>query len=222
MKKNTILFGMAAIAIALGSCGSNASEASGADSVAQADSNATTYNVDLASSTVAWFGTHAVGTGDHNGTINIKEGSLSLANGNITAGSFVIDMSSIKCTDSLPAEYLTKLHGHLAAEDFFNTAKFPTAKFEITACEAKAEGDNTHFISGNLTLRDSTKNISFPAKVTVADGVTATAKVVINRLDWGINYDKENMTLAEAAQKKLKNGVVSKDITLNISLTAKK
>ena len=222
MKKNTILFGMAAIAIALGSCGSNASDASGADSVAQADSNATTYNVDAASSTVTWFGTHAVGTGDHNGTINIKEGSLSLANGNITAGSFVIDMSSIKCTDSLPAEYLTKLHGHLAAEDFFNTAKFPTAKFEITACEAKAEGDNTHFISGNLTLRDSTKNISFPAKVTVADGVTATAKVVINRLDWGINYDKENMTLAEAAQKKLKNGVVSKDITLNISLTAKK
>ena len=222
MKKNTILFGMAAIAIALGSCGSNASEASGADSVAQADSNATTYNVDAASSTVTWFGTHAVGTGDHNGTINIKEGSLSLTNGNITAGSFVIDMSSIKCTDSLPAEYLTKLHGHLAAEDFFNTAKFPTAKFEITACEAKAEGDNTHFISGNLTLRDSTKNISFPAKVTVADGVTVTAKVVINRLDWGINYDKENMTLAEAAQKKLKNGVVSKDITLNISLTAKK
>ena len=222
MKKNTILFGMAAIAIALGSCGSNASEASGADSVAQADSNATTYNVDAASSTVTWFGTHAVGTGDHNGTINIKEGSLSLTNGNITAGSFVIDMSSIKCTDSLPAEYLTKLHGHLAAEDFFNTAKFPTAKFEITACEAKAEGDNTHFISGNLTLRDSTKNISFPAKVTVADGVTATAKVVINRLDWGINYDKENMTLAEAAQKKLKNGVVSKDITLTINLTAKK
>ena len=76
---------MAAIAIALGSCGSNASEASGADSVAQADSNATTYNVDAASSTVTWFGTHAVGTGDHNGTINIKEGSLSLANGNITA-----------------------------------------------------------------------------------------------------------------------------------------
>ena len=110
----------------------------------------------------------------------------------------------------------------MAAEDFFNTAKFPTAKFEITACEAKVDGENTHVISGNLTLRDSTKNISFPAKVTVADGVTATAKVVINRLDWGINYDKDNMTLAEAAQKKLKNGVVSKDITLNINLSAKK
>lgn len=222
MNKNTILLGMAAIALTLGSCGSNATEASGADSVAQADSTMTTYFVDAASSNIVWFGTHAVGTGDHNGTINIKEGNLSIDNGNIEAGSFVIDMTSIKCTDSLPAEYLTKLHGHLAAEDFFNTAKFPSAKFEITQCEVKADGDNTHFISGNLTLRDSTKNISFPAKVTVADGVTATAKVVINRLDWGINYDKDNMTLAEAAQKKLKNGVVSKDITLTINLTAKK
>ncbi len=222
MRKNTFIIGFAAIALAMGSCGSNATEASGADSVAQADSAASTYTVDAASSTLGWFGTHSVGTGDHSGTINITEGSLSLANGNITAGSFVVDMASIKCTDSLPAEYLTKLHGHFAGEDFFNTAKFPTAKFEITACEAKADGENTHFISGNLTLRDSTKNISFPAKVNVADGVTATAKVVINRLDWGINYDKDNMTLAEAAQKKLKNGVVSKDITLTINLTAKK
>jgi len=153
---------------------------------------------------------------------------LSVVGGNITAGSFVIDMASIKCTDSLPAEYLTKLHGHLSAEDFFNTAKYPTAKFEITACEVAGHetqiGDktNTHFISGNLTIKDSTKNISFPAKVTVGESVTATGKVVINRLDWGINYDKENMTLAEAAQKKLKNGVVSKDITLTINLTAKK
>jgi len=222
MRKNTILIGMAAIALTLGSCGSNASEASGADSVATADSSASTYTVDAASSNVVWFGTHAVGTGDHNGTINITEGSLSIAGGNITAGSFVIDMASIKCTDSLPAEYLTKLHGHFAAEDFFNTAKFATAKFEITACEVKAEGDNTHLISGNLTIKDSTKNISFPAKVAVGETVTATGKVVINRLDWGINYDKENMTLAEAAQKKLKNGVVSKDITLTINLTAKK
>ena len=222
MKANIFYTGIAAVALVMGSCSSNATEASGADSVAQADSTMTTYFVDAASSNIVWFGTHAVGTGDHNGTINIKEGNLVIDNGNIEAGSFVIDMTTIKCTDSLPAEFLTKLHGHLAAEDFFNTAKFPTAKFEITQCEAKADGENTHFISGNLTLRDSTKNISFPAKVTVADGVTATAKVVINRLDWGINYDKDNMTLAEAAQKKLKNGVVSKDITLNISLTAKK
>lgn len=222
MRKNTILIGMAAIAFTLGSCGSNASEASGADSIATADSSDSNYTIDAATSNVVWFGTHTVGTGDHNGTINITKGSLSIAGGNITAGSFVIAMASIKCTDSLPAEYLTKLHGHLSAEDFFNTAKFATAKFEITACEVKAEGDNTHLISGNLTIKDSTKNISFPAKVTVGESVTATGKVIINRLDWGINYDKENMTLAESAQKKLKNGVVSKDITLTINLTAKK
>lgn len=222
MKNKNIIFGLAAVALALGSCGSNASEASGADSVATADSSSAAYTIDAANSNIVWFGTHAVGTGDHNGTIGIKEGTLHVANGNITAGSFLIDMASIKCTDSLPAEYLTKLHGHFAAEDFFNTAKFPTAKFEITQCEAKVDGENTHLISGNLTIRDSVKNISFPAKVNVGETLTATGKVVINRLDWGINYDKANMSLAEAAQKKLKNGVVSKDITLTINLSAKK
>lgn len=222
MKNNNIIIGLAAIALSMGSCGSNASEASGADSVATADSTAITYTVDASNSNVGWFGTHSVGLGDHTGTINITEGKLSVASGNITAGSFVIDMNSIKCTDTLPAEYMTKLQGHFAGEDFFNIAKFATAKFEITQCEVKTDGENTHLISGNLTIKDSTKNISFPAKVAVGETLTANGKVVINRLDWGINYDKENMTLAEAAQKKLKNGIVSKDITLSINLSAKK
>ena len=71
MKKNTFIIGIAAIALAMGSCGSNATEASGADSVAQADSTAATYTIDATSSTLGWFGTHSVGTGDHSGTISI-------------------------------------------------------------------------------------------------------------------------------------------------------
>ena len=205
---------MAAIALTLGSCGSNASEASGADSVASADSSASTYTVDAAASNVVWFGTHAVGTGDHNGTINIAEGSLSIAGGNITAGSFVIDMASIKCTDSLPAEYLTKLHGHFAAEDFFNTAKYATAKFEITACEVKAEGDNTHFISGNLTIKDSTKNISFPAKVNLANGViTADANFTFDRTQWNLSYGND---------KSFKDKFIHPDVTLKIHTVCSK
>ncbi len=47
MRKNTILFGMAAIALTLGSCGSNASEASGADSVAETRRNYLSYMENL-------------------------------------------------------------------------------------------------------------------------------------------------------------------------------
>ncbi len=223
MKKQFIIASFAAVALFLGSCGSNATEAGAADSAATASTGATTYKVDAATSTIGWHGSKLVGIGEHSGTIALQEGSLSVENGNITAGSFVIDMTKMTCSDSLPQEFKDKLLGHLSADDFFNSAKFPTAKFEISKCEAKADGDNTHVISGNLTLRDSTKNISFPAKVAITEtGVTADAKVTINRLDWGINYDKANMSIDQKAQAKLKNGVVSKDMDITISLKANK
>ena len=48
-------------------------------------------------------------------------------------------------------------------------------------------------IQGNLTLKDSTKNISFPAKVTVdANGINAIADLNIDRTLWGMNYKGPN------------------------------
>jgi polyisoprenoid-binding protein YceI len=44
-------------------------------------------------------------------------------------------------------------------------------------------------ISGNLTIKDVTKNIEFPAKVSVSEsGATAMAKFMIDRTEWGITY----------------------------------
>lgn len=223
MKKTFIYMTAAVAAMAFSSCGSNATKAGEADSVSTASASAGTYKVDVAGSSIEWKGTKAVGVGEHNGTISIKEGDLSVENGNITAGKFYIDMNSIKNLDLTDTAYANKLIGHFRSDDFFNVEKFPTASFEITKVEAKAEGENTHLISGNLTLRDVTKNISIPAKVDINDaGLVATGAVVINRLDWGINYDKEKMSLTEKAQQAAKNGIVSKDIQLKINLKATK
>jgi len=205
------------------SCGSNASEAGAADSTMTATAGSAAYTVEP-NSTLGWGGSKVVGVGSHAGTIAISEGTISVENGNITAGSFTVDMKKIACTDSgLPAEFSAKLIGHLSADDFFNVEKFPTAKFVISSVKAEANGENTHVISGNLTLRDSTKNISFPAAVAITEtGLTAKGSTTINRLDWGVNYDKTNMSLPEKAAAKLKNGVVSKDITISFDLKATK
>jgi len=223
MKKNIFYITLAAVAVFAAACGSNSTEAGAADSTLTATEGAASYAVD-ANSTLGWTGSKMVGIGSHSGTIAISEGSINVENGNITAGSFTVDMKKIVCTDSgLPAEFNAKLIGHLGADDFFNVEKFPTAKFEITGVKAEASGENTHVISGNLTLRDSTKNISFPAAVTIsADGVTAKGKTTINRLDWGVNYDKSNMSLPEKAAAKLKNGVVSKDMEIRFDIKATK
>src|SRR5437868_15380781 len=51
------------------------------------------YTVDTKASRVEWIGTKV--SGYHTGNVNIKSGELTVSNGNITSGNFVIDMSSI-------------------------------------------------------------------------------------------------------------------------------
>jgi len=222
MNKSFIYLTAAVAGMAMASCGSNATEAGAADSTLSATEGSSTFNIST-ESVVGWKGTKVVGMGSHAGTIGITEGTLSLENGNLTAGSVTIDMKNIVVTDSMPDEYKQQLIGHFSANDFFNVEQFPTAKFEITGSEAKADGDYTHVISGNLTLRDSTKNISFPATVSVDEnGLSAVGTAVINRLDWGVNYDKEKMSLSEKLQAEAKNGIVSKDIEITFDIKTSK
>ena len=67
-------------------------------------------------SVVTWKGYKV--TGEHTGTIAIKNGELNFDDGQLTGGSFEIDMTSIKCTD-LEGEWAGKLEGHLKSPDFF-------------------------------------------------------------------------------------------------------
>ena len=77
------------------------------------------------------------------------------------------------------------------APGFFEVDKFPTAKFVSTDIAAAAgAGGATHLIRGNLTLRDQTKSISFPATVSVtADAVKVDAEFSVNRRDFGVTYE---------------------------------
>ncbi|MFN4123127.1 MAG: YceI family protein [Flavobacteriales bacterium] len=219
MKKTIFLSAItfATAAFLITSCGSNSTNAEDAKDVAT--ESEVSYTVDAANSVINWKGSKVVGIGEHVGTIAISEGTIGTKDGAISSGNFIIDMNKIVVTDTaswMNEEAKGKLVGHFQSDDFFNVAQFPTAKFEITG----VEGNN---ISGNLTIRDVTKNITIPAEIAInGDELTAKGSVVINRLDWNINYDKENMSLAEAAQAKLKNGVVGKDMEIGIAIVAKK
>ena len=78
--------------------------------------------VDIAASTVAWIGTKPVG--QHNGTFKLKEGELTLNNGQLAGGKVVIDMNSTQVLDG-DATMQGKLGGHLKSGDFFETDKHP-------------------------------------------------------------------------------------------------
>jgi len=143
------------------------------------------YNVDVTKSSITWVGKKVAGS--HNGTIAIKSGTLNVDGKNVTGGSFVIDMTAIKDADGSD-----KLEGHLKADDFFGSAKYPTSTFVIT----KVSGTSANLtVTGNLTIKGITKPLSFPATTTVnADGtVSALAgKITVDRTKYDIRYGSKS------------------------------
>lgn len=174
-----------------------------------------TMNVDIAASKVEWTG--AKPTGQHHGTIAISEGSLMLTDGNIVGGKFTIDMNSIVDLDLTSAEDIAKLVGHLKSPDFFDAEKYPTAVFVITSVEAlSGNAEATHKITGNLTMKDATKSVTFPAKVSL-EGNTLTASTpdfVIDRTQWNVQYGSKTIF------NDLKDKFINDEIGLKISLSA--
>jgi polyisoprenoid-binding protein YceI len=189
------LFILAAGAVMMVACQSapDADQAATSGEQAAAAATGDTLAIDVAGSTVGWVGTKT--GGQHNGTFNLANGFLTVADGNITGGAFDIDVASLKVLD-LTGEFKDQLEGHLKSGDFFLVDSFPTAKFEITNVAAfdsttstsKLAGA-THTISGNLTLRGQTNNVTFPAIVKVENGtVSAVADFNIDRTSWGLVY----------------------------------
>ncbi len=169
---------------------------------------------------VTWIGSEAIGGGKHNGTVNISGGNLVVADGNLVGGEFTLDMNTITCIDLADKpEKKANLEGHLKTGDFFEVETYPTATFQITGAEALAEPteDATHTVSGNLTMRGVTKPISFPAKVTIADGMVSaqTPEFTINRTEWGVNFRSSIMDVA-------KDILINDDIVLAINIKAGK
>ncbi len=121
-------------------------------------------------------------TGSHSGGFRTFTGSFTVVGGALagTGQRIVIDMNSIWSDDE-------KLTGHLKSGDFFNVAKFPESAFELTGLKQVSEGK--YEVSGNLTLVGNTKNITFPASASVADGKARIhAKFDLNRKDFGVVY----------------------------------
>ena len=144
------------------------------------------FSVDPDASEVTWKGYKV--TGQHHGTIKVKNGTLEMDGGNLTGGSFEMDMTTITNKDMEGKGSAAKLEGHLKSDDFFGVEKFPTAKFEITKVVSRGKpGD--YKIVGNLTIKESTKELKFMANVTEEGGkVVATADIIVDRADFDVRY----------------------------------
>ncbi|MDB9741728.1 YceI family protein [Akkermansiaceae bacterium] len=183
MKKSILLLPTCVVfACSLNSCKNPADETTDAEvsesqTVAKSDADAISY-VFAEGSKVNFVGSKV--TGSHSGGFNTVTGGFDLNGETPESGKVVIDMTSVFSDNK-------KLTTHLKDEDFFDIATYPESTFEATGFE-KAE-DGTYKISGNLTMRGTTKNITFPAEVTNSeDSISVKTTFDIKRKDWGIVY----------------------------------
>jgi polyisoprenoid-binding protein YceI len=162
----------------------------------------TTYSVLNDYSRVEWVGTKK--TGYHSGAFKLKSGEIKLdPNNRLAGGKFVIDMTSLQ----LIGEDQPKFVDHLKAKDFFETAAFGEATYEISNVEYTSETEVK--ISGSLNLKGISVPMSIPAIIRNADDKRffGQAFFSLDRTLWGINYGL---------------GTVAKDVQVSVYLFANK
>lgn len=224
MKKLSI-FALSAFLFAVSCKESKTDTATTATEQTVAQGAGESYAVKTDSSAVIWTATHKGGLMPRFGTTKTS-GTLSVADGNLVSGTLTSDISTLttdpKSVDPAANDGKTsaELDDHLKGADFFDVAKYPTVKFEITKVEdlaagtdSKTEGANKT-VSGNLTIKDKTVNVTFPAKVEVtATEVKLWSKFTINREDWGLAYGTDGDA---------KDWAISQEVDLDMNIVATK
>jgi polyisoprenoid-binding protein YceI len=166
-----------------------------------------TMNVDTSASEVEWNGT-LVGVYTHTGNVDLNSGSVTIQDGKIAGGSFVVDLTSIAPTDGNynPEEDKTpeKLVGHLKSPDFFNVSEHPTATFEITG----SEGDQ---VMGNLTIR----GVTHPETVQNVVISEQNGQAVISG---ELTFDRNKYEVA--FKHPMQDMVISDDVKMDVKLVA--
>ena len=178
-----------------------------------------TFQLDTSTSRIHFIG-NGVGK-NHPGTFRLSSGSVAIAGNQITGGEFVLNVKSLDL-DQKDAIFQQKLRPHLLSGDFFDADKFGTAKFAITKVTPYQPSagdtsivDGANFnVSGNLTLKEDTKNITFPARIDLdANTLKAKSNFNIDRTQWKMNYGND---------KTLGDKFISETVNIRLDMQAKK
>jgi len=171
----------------------------------------TEWKMDKANSSVAFSVRHMV-ISEVSG--NFKDFSIVLKSDKEDFSDAVVEGTIQTASINTDNDYRDK---HLKSDDFFNAEKFPQIKFISTKFEKL--GDKKYKITGNLTIRDVTKEVAFDA---VLNGTLKTGKgflsawkatITINRFDYNLKWDKTVET----------GGLIAgQDVTITLNLELNK
>jgi polyisoprenoid-binding protein YceI len=146
------------------------------------------YTVDPAHSTFGFAARHAMVT-KVRGSFNEFEAEVYLDGEDPTRsrGRIVLQTASVDTRN-------TDRDAHLRSNDFFAMEEYPTITFVSTSVEPK--GGDDYAVTGDLTIKDVTKPVTVDFEFTGAakdpwgnTRVGLEGHVVINRKDWGVNFN---------------------------------
>lgn len=169
--------------------------------------NATMWKVDKAHTSVNFSVNHFFSA--VTGKFTSFEGNINFDPANLQGSSvnFTIPVKSVNTDDS-------KRDKHLQSADFFDAKSYPNITFVLTRFEKKSDKDYVAY--GKLTIRNVSKDIALPFKITgemehpmmkgtIILGLASTIK--INRNDYGVGTGSWATTM-----------VVGDNVDININM----
>ena len=138
----------------------------------------------LASNSVLWRKASKA-TGSHTGTVNIATGTIDRDSitRTILSGVFVMAMDSVKVLDIQDTWFESKI-----TNDFFEASTYPQS---ILVIRGSTLSGAQLVITADLTIKNQTHLISFPATVVATDGtILVTSSFAINRMIRGLDMRK--------------------------------
>jgi polyisoprenoid-binding protein YceI len=169
-----------------------------------------TFTIDTAHSRLGFVARHAMVT-KVRGAFNEFEGSA-VIDGEHPENSSATVTLQVASVDTRNAQR----DEHLRTNDFLDAENYPTITFKSTSISH--EGGNDFVVTGDLTIKDVTKSVSFPLEFQGIvkdpwgnDRIGFDGSVVINRKDWGVSWNAALET----------GGVlVSEKVTLEFEISA--
>ncbi|MEI9919919.1 MAG: YceI family protein [Bacteroidota bacterium] len=171
------------------------------------------YALDKKESIVIWKGSmQFVPANAHVGNVYVSQGQLIFDKDRLVGGAIEIDMNTI--TDPVHGSD-NDLIRHMKSPDFFDAAKFPISTFTITrVASTKDEKIN---VTGDLTIKGITHEVTFPASIKVKDGIAnAEGKLIFDRTKWDVRYNSAKFFSSLADE------TISDDIELSVKIVARK
>ncbi|MEI6090982.1 MAG: YceI family protein [bacterium] len=151
------------------------------------------YKIDVRRSYIRWTASKL--TRAHYGRVYLDSSYIAALNGKINDGFFSVDMNSIINSDVQSKKENQQLVKHLKSNVFFDVQKHPFSTIKIIKAIPNVfskNGQPNYTLVGELTIKDSTQIITFPAYITLA-GKSLRGKAVFSfdRTKFGMRFNSE-------------------------------